>query len=98
MTLLCVNMVWILDLDGVVWLLNDVLEGAKEAIEKIRGMDSDVRFVTNNSVLTVSSYLKKFAGFGIEAHEHELFTSSMAAASLVAKGERAYVIGGPGLL
>ncbi len=91
-------MVWILDLDGVVWLLNDVLEGSKEAIEKIRSMGSDVRFVTNNSVLTVSSYLKKFSGFNIEAHEHELFTSSMAAASLVAPGERAYVIGGPGLL
>ncbi len=91
-------MVWILDLDGVVWLLNDALEGSKEAIEKIRSMGSEVRFVTNNSVLTVSSYLKKFARFEIEAHEYELFTSSMAAASLIVPGERAYVIGGPGLL
>jgi glycerol 3-phosphatase-2 len=90
-------MVWILDLDGVVWLLNDAISGSKEAIEKIRRKGDEVRFVTNNSVLTVSSYLKKFEGFGIEAHRDEVITSSMAAASLVKEGERAYVIGGPGL-
>lgn len=90
--------VWILDLDGVVWLLDTPIEGSREALDLLRGRGERLAFVTNNSVLTVSSYLDKFERMGIAVSREELVTSSMAAASLLIPGERAYVIGGKGLI
>jgi 4-nitrophenyl phosphatase len=88
---------WILDLDGVVWLLDTPIPGSPEAIRRLRSQGESLRFVTNNSVLTVSAYLEKFASMGIEVASDELVTSSMAAASLLVPGEKVYVVGGPGL-
>lgn len=88
---------WILDLDGVVWLANTPIARAPEAIERIRKAGQSIRFVTNNSVLTVDAYMEKFRTLGISAFPEELVTSSMAAASLLEGGERVYVIGGAGL-
>jgi 4-nitrophenyl phosphatase len=89
---------WVLDLDGVVWLANTPLPNSPQAIRVLRDRGEQLRFVTNNSVLTVAKYLNKFKGMDIEVQADELITSSMAAASLLQGGEDVYVIGQAGLV
>lgn len=88
---------WILDLDGVVWRGTEVIEGSVEAIDRLMLLSQNVYFVTNNSLLTVSQYVDKMASFGIKAQEHQIFTSAMAAASLLEPEWNVYLIGGGGL-
>ena len=86
-----------LDLDGVIWLGDEAIPGAREAISALRANGRGVLLVTNNSRPTVAEYLQKLAGFGIDISREELISSSIAAGSLINPGESVYVIGGDGL-
>ena len=91
------NATWVLDLDGVIWLGDEVIPGAREAISALRANGRGVLLVTNNSRPTFTEYLQKLAGFGIDISRDELISSSIAAGSLINPGESVYVIGGEGL-
>ena len=91
-------MLWLIDLDGVVWRYTTLIEGSDEGIALIRSTGDPVRFVTNNSTLTRAQYVEKLGGMGIEAAEEEIVTSGMALARRVAPGERVLGIGEDGLL
>ncbi|MBK9178318.1 MAG: HAD-IIA family hydrolase [Acidimicrobiales bacterium] len=90
-------MAWVLDLDGVVWLADQVLPGAAGAVERLRAAGERVLFVTNNSFSPVGDVEAKLAAFGIPAAE-DVITSAAAAATLVSPGERVLVCGGPGVV
>ena len=90
-------MTWILDLDGVVWLAEEPVPGAAEAVARLRRAGERVLFVTNNSAFRVGDQEAKLAGFGIPAEGHVL-TSAAAAATLVEPGHRALVVGGAGVV
>jgi 4-nitrophenyl phosphatase len=85
-----------LDLDGVVWLAEDPIPGAREAVARLRAAGEPVVFVTNNSSQPVAVVEEKLARHGIPA-AGDVITSAMAAASLVAPGERVLVCAGPGV-
>jgi 4-nitrophenyl phosphatase len=91
-------MLWVLDLDGVVWLAGTAIPGSPDAVRRLHDAGETVAFVTNNSGPTLSQYAAMLARTGIEVDEGELVTSAQAAASLLERGSRAAVIGGPGLL
>ena len=78
-------MVWILDLDGVVWLADEPVPGAPEAIARLRAARERVVFLTNNSSALVGDYVAKLHGMGIDAGEHEVLTSAQAAAAMLGK-------------
>jgi glycerol 3-phosphatase-2 len=88
---------WVLDLDGVVWLGGTPIPGAPEAVRRLHDAGETVAFVTNNSGPTLTEYVAKLGGAGIEADPDELVTSAQAAASLLEPGSRAAVVGGPGV-
>ena len=88
---------WALDLDGVVWLADEVIPGAPEAIERIRAAGHRVAFLTNNSSQPVAFYLDKLASMGVPAAPEEMITSAQAAARLVSAGQVALLCGGPGV-
>lgn len=90
-------MTWLLDLDGVVWLADEPIPGAADAIAALRASGTSVAFLTNNSSATVEEYLAKLEHCGVPATEAELITSAQAAAWLVQPGETALVCGGPGV-
>lgn len=90
-------MSWVLDLDGVLWLADQPVPGAADAVKRLRVAGRRVVFLTNNSSLTVAEYLDKLAGFDIPAVSADLFTSAQAAASLVQPGQRALVCAGEGV-
>jgi 4-nitrophenyl phosphatase len=88
---------WVLDLDGVVWLGEESIPGAAEAVERLRAAGERLAFVTNNSYGTRMSVAEKLARHGIDAGD-DVITSAMAAAALVQPGERVIVCGGPGVV
>ena len=88
---------WVLDLDGVVWLGDQALPGAADAVARLRAAGQRVVFATNNSSAVVAQQEAKLARFGIPA-EGDLITSAMAGAALVEPGERVLVCGGPGVV
>lgn len=87
----------LIDLDGVIWLSEDPIDGSAEAVKKLRDAGHRVLFLTNNSNPTVEDLVKKLKGAGVNAQPEEIVTSAQAAASLVNAGETALVCGGPGV-
>lgn len=86
-----------LDLDGVVWLGDEVVPGAPEAVARLRAAGEEVVFCTNNSNSPVAEVEAKLGGFGIPA-VGAVITSAIAAAALVEPGERVLVCAGPGVV
>lgn len=91
------RMAWALDLDGVVWLADQPIPGAADAIAMLRGAGERLAFVTNNSSVPRGDVAAKLASFGIEPRD-DVITSAMAAATLVAPGARVLVCAGPGVV
>jgi 4-nitrophenyl phosphatase len=87
---------WVLDLDGVIWLGDQPIAGAAEAVARLRGAGEPLAFVTNNSFGRRSDVADKLARHGIDPGD-DVVTSAMAVAALVAPGERVLACGGPGL-
>jgi 4-nitrophenyl phosphatase len=90
-------MLWVLDLDGVVWLAGEAIAGSADAIHRLHDAGHQVAYVTNNSGPTLHQYVAMLAAVGIEVDAAQLVTSGQAAASLLAPGSRAAVVGGPGV-
>jgi len=90
-------MVWILDLDGVVWLSDDVIAGVPGAIERLRAAGHGVLFLTNNSSRRIGELVAKFEGMGIPVDAAEIVTSAQAAASMLEPGSTALVCAGEGV-
>jgi len=74
----------LLDLDGVLWLADEPIEGAAAAVRRLRDAGVRVGFATNNSSLTVGEYRSKLAAMGVDAEGDDLVTSAQAAAAVLA--------------
>jgi len=90
-------MVWILDLDGVVWLGDDVIPGVPEAVVRLREAGHGVLFLTNNSSRRIDDLVEKFEGMGIPVGAEEIVTSAQAAASMLKPGSTALVCASDGV-
>jgi HAD superfamily hydrolase (TIGR01450 family) len=95
-------MVVVLDLDGVLWLGEEPLEGAAAAVARLRAAGVPVLFLTNNSSLPIPAYVAKLAGMGVPATADEILTSAVAGAHLLAADlplrARVLVVGEEGIL
>lgn len=90
-------MVWILDLDGVVWLSDDVIPGVPEAVERLRGAGHRLLFLTNNSSRRIGYLVEKLEAMGIPVEAEEIVTSAQAAASMLEPGTTALVCAADGV-
>lgn len=88
------------DLDGVLYRGDVPIEGAAEAIRRLRSAGIALLFCTNNSRPTVDRYVDKLRGAGVEASPHEILTSAVVTGEVLRdKGigaGTAFVVGGPG--
>ncbi|MGD0594984.1 MAG: HAD-IIA family hydrolase [Acidimicrobiales bacterium] len=90
-------MTWVLDCDGVIWLADDPIPGAVDAVSRLRASGERVVFITNNSYPARADHLAKLERMGMATADEDLITSAGAAATLLEAGERALVLGGPGI-
>ena len=91
-------MTWLLDCDGVVWLAEQVIPGAPEAVARLRASGVRVVFLTNNSYPRRPTISPSSSGWACRPTPEDILSSAMAAASLLEAGERALVLGGPGVI
>ncbi|HEX8133964.1 MAG TPA: HAD-IIA family hydrolase [Actinomycetes bacterium] len=92
----------VLDLDGVVYLGEDVVPAAPAALEGVRGLGVRLAFVTNNSFRPPEVVAEKLGRLGVKAAAEEVLTSAQATVHLLGgtdglRGTRVLVVGGPGL-
>jgi glycerol-1-phosphatase len=90
----------VLDLDGVVYLGDQVIPGATEALTDVRELGVAVAFVTNNSYRRPEQVAEKLLTLGVKAAAEEVFTSAQATVRMLGgalDGARVLVIGGTGL-
>ncbi len=87
----------VLDLDGVVWLVDKPIPGSPEAVGRLRATGRRVWFLTNNSNPTLATLTAKLTGMGIPAAPEDVFSSAATAASLLAPGSTALVCAGDGV-
>jgi len=66
------------DLDGVLYVDNQAVDGAIEAVQKIRASGLPCRFVTNTSTLSITSLQQKLAGLGFEVDPREIISAPQA--------------------
>lgn len=71
---------YLFDMDGTLYLGEQLYDFTKELLSKIRQVGSDYMFMTNNSSKSVVDYIKKLDRLGIEAEEKDFITSSQATA------------------
>jgi HAD superfamily hydrolase (TIGR01450 family) len=74
----------LLDLDGVVYLGEQAVPGAAEALAKIRTRGASVCYVTNNASRSPESVAELLGRVGVPASAGEVLTSAQAAAELLA--------------
>jgi 4-nitrophenyl phosphatase len=84
------------DLDGVIWLAHQPIDGSVEAVAALRASGRRVLFVTNNSAATLADHEQALAAVGIPARG-DVVSSAMAVTQLVSQGDRVLVAGGPGV-
>jgi NagD protein len=65
---------YVLDLDGTVYLGDELLPGAAQTLARIRQAGSRVLFLTNNPLRSAASYAQRLAGLGVPAEESEILT------------------------
>ena len=89
--------VWLLDLDGVVWLAGDAIDGSADAVARLRDAGRRVLFLTNNSARRVDELVEMLRKEKVPAEPDDLVTSAQAAARMLEPGSRALVCAGPGV-
>lgn len=89
------------DLDGVVYVGGEAIEGVAAAIDRVRGSGRHVAFVTNNASRTPDQVAAKLTKVGVAAEPGDVVTSAQAAARLLVEehgeGARVLLLGGEGL-
>jgi HAD superfamily hydrolase (TIGR01450 family) len=91
---------FLLDLDGCVWVGDEVVPGTVEAIAAVRRAGKRVAFVTNNARRGTEEFVRKLWSLGIQASLEEVVTVGGALQHVLAErypGSSAVVIGSPAI-
>ena len=92
---------FICDMDGVIYLGNQLLPGVAEFVNWLNENDKRFLFLTNSSERSPKELRQKLQRMGLDIGEEHFYTSALATAAFLKKqapGCTAFVIGAPGLL
>src|SRR5690606_16797607 len=91
----------IFDLDGVIYLIDQPIPGAVEAVTRLAAERRAVAYATNNASRRATEVAELLAGMGVPATAAQVLTSAGAAAALLAErfpaGTPVLVVGSPAL-
>jgi HAD superfamily hydrolase (TIGR01450 family) len=88
----------LLDLDGCIWIGDQVIPGSAEALAELRSAGRSIAFVTNDARRSPEEYVRKLWSLGLRASLEEIVTVGAAVQYALAgrlPGATAYVIGSP---
>jgi HAD superfamily hydrolase (TIGR01450 family) len=91
---------FIVDLDGTVYVGDELTPGAVDAIDALRAAGKGVAFVTNNPRRSGEDYVRKLWSLGVKASLGDVVTVGGATQHLLAEtrqGMTAFVIGSPAI-
>lgn len=90
-----------LDLDGVVYVGDEAVPGAAEALHRVRETGVHLAYVTNNASRSPDGVAEKLSQVGVEAQAGDVVTSAQAAAHLLSErhpeGSKVANLGAEGL-
>lgn len=69
---------FLLDMDGTIYLDNDLFDGVIEFLEYIKSIGGKYIFLTNNSSKSVNKYIEKLDSLGISSTKNDFLTSTDA--------------------
>ena len=69
---------FLLDMDGTIYLDNDLFDGTLDFLEYVKSIGGRYIFLTNNSSKGVDKYIEKLEGMGIYEKEEDFLTSTDA--------------------
>lgn len=81
--------VFLLDMDGTIYLGDELIDGSKRFLETIKQKRKRYIFLTNNSSKNKETYVDKLNNLGIQASAEEVFTSGEATTMYLKKQKRA---------
>jgi 4-nitrophenyl phosphatase/NagD protein len=87
---------FLLDMDGTVYLGEELLPGALKFIDVLKRQERDFLFLTNNSSKDSQQYVEKLTRLGLPVSREKVFTSGEATAMHIRDqkpGARVYVVG-----
>ncbi len=87
---------FLLDMDGTLYLGDRVLNGAIDFVEQLRCSGRDYVYLTNNSSRAGEDYIKRLRSLGFPCERENVFTSGMASAMYLNEnypGEGVYLVG-----
>ena len=87
----------VIDLDGVIWLAGEPLEGVSQACGALRAAGFHLQFATNNSAPSLATLKGRIEAAGIVCSEDDIITAAEAAASLLSPGASVFTLGEEGL-
>jgi glycerol 3-phosphatase-2 len=99
----------LLDLDGCVWVSDELTPGAAEALAELRAGGLTISFITNDSALAPEEYVRKLWSLGLKASLEEVVTVGASIQFLLATADggggggdgtrrrSAFVIGSPAI-
>ena len=84
---------YLLDMDGTIYLDDNLFDGTIDFLEYIKSIGGRYIFLTNNSSKSVSKYIEKVNRMGIEADRNDFLTSTDVTAALLKKsGYKKYML------
>lgn len=89
---------FLMDMDGTVYLGSQRIAGAFEALERLRQSGRRIAFLTNNSSRTQQQYIERVAKFDFCIDRNEIYTSVMATCHWLQTnhaGKRVFVLAPP---
>lgn len=69
---------FLLDMDGTIYLDNDLFDGTLDFLEYVKSVGGRYIFLTNNSSKSVDKYIEKLAKLGIKSTANDFLTSTDA--------------------
>jgi len=91
----------IFDLDGTVYLSDDLIPGARQVIEQLRGQGQRMVFVSNKPLQSRTDYAAKLTRLGVPTHPDDVINSSLVLTRYLGHempGATVFAIGEPPLL
>lgn len=92
---------YIFDLDGTIYLGENLLPGALEAITQLRQNGRRVVYLSNKPISPASAYAQKLTRLGLATRDEDVLNSSQVTARFlkkVKKNARVFVMGEPSLV